>query len=298
MVRQEQTIFEGYSCLKLDNDLLTVWITREVGLRVIGLSLADGENLLAVVPDAVIPVDGAEDYTLRGGHRLWYAPETPHTTYLTDDEPVEIIKIPDGVEVIQNVDRPTNIQKSWKVTLNKNQAKLVIDHKLSNQGSESYRLAPWGITMLKPGGLALLPLANEDEDSFGLQPNRHLVLWPYTELTSPRLFLRDRSIMVKGTLAEGALKIGAPNPVGWLAYAREGSLFVKRSAYQPGAEYYDRGASSQIYHNPSVVELETLGPIVNLGPGDLVEHQEIWEVYQVGNWPGDILDSYQSFSDF
>ena len=95
-------------------------------------------------------------------------------------------------------------------------------------------------------------------------------------------------------MTEGVLKVGSPNPSNWMAYAVGGVLFVKRTVYQKGATYLDRGASSQIYCNPDLIELETLGPVVNLKPGDSVGHQEIWQIYQEGHWPPEIFDIYQT----
>ncbi len=294
MVVQEITNFGGYSCFKLENSQLALWITREVGPRILGLRLLGRENLMAVLPDAKIQVVGVEDYSLRGGHRLWYGPENPFTTYITDDQPVEIVSIENGLKVTQPVDNPTGIQKTFQVVLGENQALITIDHKLTNLGKDDFKLAPWAITMLRPGGVAILPLQNKLDDEYGLLPNRQLVFWPYTELNSFYIELNDQAVAVRASMTEGALKIGSPNPCNWLAYALDGVLFVKRSEYQKGANYLDRGASSQIYCNPDLIELETLGPVTNLKPGDSIEHQEIWQIYPRGNWPPEISDIYQS----
>jgi len=93
----------------------------------------------------------------------------------------------------------------------------------------------------------------------------------------------------------GALKIGTPNPTGWIAYRFQKTLFVKRSVYYPDKEYLDRQSSSQIYCNPDLIELETLGPVVTLAPGESTLHQEIWQVLSEGNWPGEIRQLYGLF---
>jgi hypothetical protein len=84
--------------------------------------------------------------------------------------------------------------------------------------------------------------------------------------------------------------------MGWIAYSFKGSVFIKKAPYKAQEYYLDRGASSQIYCNPTVIELETLGPVVNLKPGEKVIHVENWEVFSEGNWPGDVLDIFNSFS--
>ena len=293
MIEYFDVVYEGFHCLQIKNQQLSIWMTKDCGPRVIGLALAEGENLMVVLPEARIPVENGEDYSLRGGHRLWYAPEKPETTYLPDDTPVEINRIPGGAEVIQTPDQPTGIQKSWKMILDENGPEVVIEHQLKNTGNESFLLAPWAVTMLRPGGLGVIPLQQDLSDPHGLWPNRQIVIWPYTDLSSPWLEIRNQAIRVVANLREGALKIGLPNPRGWVAYALDGLLFVKKVDYDPAAEYLDRRASSQIYTNPTVIELETLGPVVDLLPGKSTFHRETWQVYQDGQWPEEISSLFK-----
>ncbi len=56
-MNQTTTQFSNYNCIKLENDALALWITQDVGPRIIGLSLHGGPNLLAQLPQttAVTP---------------------------------------------------------------------------------------------------------------------------------------------------------------------------------------------------------------------------------------------------
>jgi len=292
MIVQDELRFEGLDCLQVKNENLIIWITKSVGPRILGLSLSDGENLLAVLPDSKLEISGLPPYSLRGGHRLWYGPEDPARTYIPDDRPVKISTDGPNIQVTQDIEPLTGIEKSWRITLDKVSPKLVINHKLTNRGERALKLAPWAITMLKPGGMGILPQQVKFSDQHGLLPNRHVVFWPYTEVKSPHLEIRDKAVFVRAAMAAGALKVGAPNPFGWLGYFREGILFVKRTVYQENAEYLDRGASSQIYCSPDVIELETFGPVINLEPEESVDHQECWEIYSGGIWPEEISAVY------
>lgn len=271
--------FAGYDCVKLENDALALWITQSVGPRIIGLALQSSDNLFVQVPDIALTCPGEGDYSLRGGHRLWYAPEDPRRTYLPDDEPVAIAEVENGVLVTQPVEPQTGVQKSLTITLPDQDARVIVDHTLHNRGSKLVELAPWAITQLKPGGVAILPQATAPADEHGLLPNRHIALWPYTQINSPHITWGDRFVFVKAALESGALKIGFPNPAGWLAYALGDTLFVKRAPYQPDAVYFDRGSSSECYCNHRFLELETLGPRTTLSPGKSVTHRETWALY-------------------
>lgn len=285
-----ETHFEDHQAVKLENDQIKLWVTVSCGPRILGLSAFDSENLFVVLPDAALDYPGEGDYYLRGGHRLWYAPEIPERTYIPDNAPVDWQEFENGIRLVQPVDELTMVQKSMQITLELDSPKVYINHFLKNVGQDVIELAPWAITQLRPGGLGVIPQKTTNQDINGLQPNRHIVLWPYTKVNSPNIFLTDEGIFVKATIEEGALKLGAPNPLGWMAYATEDLLFVKRSEYREEAAYLDRRASSQIYCNPFFIELETLAPLQTLPPGESANHKEIWEVYQKGHWPEEMFN--------
>ena len=46
------------------------------------------------------------------------------------------------------------------------------------------------------------------------------------------------------------------------------------------AEYYDFGSSCECYCNGDFLELETVGPIEVIEPGESATHTETWELYQ------------------
>jgi hypothetical protein len=283
VVTCSETRFAGYDCVKLENEALALWLTRSVGPRILGLALPGGKNLFAVLPGETAECPGAGRYSFRGGHRLWYAPEIPRRTYLPDDDPVSIAEIDNGLHVTQPVEASTGIEKSLTVTLPGRGAgrapSVVVVHTLHNRSLSPVDLAPWAITQLKPGGVAVLPQSTALADEHGLLPNRHIVLWPYTRVDSPHITWGDRYLLVEATMQDGALKLGFPNPAGWLAYAVDGTLFVKHATYQPDGDYLDRGSSSECYCNPRFLELETLGPRTRLAPGESVSHRETWTIH-------------------
>ena len=123
------------------------------------------------------------------------------------------------------------------------------------------------------------PERSRSLDDDGLLPNRPIAFWPYTDINSPHLKLTNAHIFVHATMTAGAMKIGFPNPHGWMAYWLEGMLFVKTAVFQPNATYYDFGSSSECYCNDKFLELETLGPRTIIQPGDSVTHRELWYVF-------------------
>jgi hypothetical protein len=72
---------------------------------------------------------------------------------------------------------------------------------------------------------------------------------------------------------------GIYNAAGWGAYFEAGELFIKRSAVASAHRYHDFGCNFQTFTNPEFIELETLGPLVELQPGESVEHEEHWWLF-------------------
>lgn len=295
MVERSETQFEGFDCVKLANEKLALWITKSIGPRVIGLAAVGGENLFAVLPDTKIEYPDRETYYLRGGHRLWYAPEKPETTYIPDNQALEVLEVENGVELIQPIDQPTMIQKIMRIQIDPHEAKVEVNHRLKNFGENEFALAPWAITQIRPGGLAIFPQQTGHADPHGLLPNRHIVLWPYTPINSPHIHWRDEAVYLEANMTDGALKIGFPNPGGWMAYAIEDALFVKRAEYGLNANYLDRRASTQSYCCEAFIEFETLGPYASLQPGETVQHDETWEIFSEGEWPEEVATLYHAF---
>jgi hypothetical protein len=275
-------------CIELKNPFLTLIASRSAGPRILSIRrkgvAAESANLLAELPDQSFETPRAGTYHFYGGHRLWLGPEDTDRTYMPDDTPLHLALEDAAVTFTQPADPFYGIEKSLRITLAPDAARVTIDHTLTNRGSAPVTGAPWAITMLKPGGTAILPQVATDT---GLLPNRSLTLWPYTDIRSPHIHWGNRYIFVYSNMQAdlpaskpgGSLKIGFPNPCGWLAYWLEGTLFVKRAAYQHAGGYLDNGSSSQCYCCGRFLELETLGPAGTLPPGSSLQHTETWEIF-------------------
>ena len=70
-------------------------------------------------------------------------------------------------------------------------------------------------------------------------------------------------------------------------------VFVKRAEYDPKAEYFDYGSSTECYCNDKFIELETLSPIYTISPGETASHIETWELYRDVDRPRHQTDAQQ-----
>ena len=91
-------------------------------------------------------------------------------------------------------------------------------------------------------------------------------------------------------------KVGFANPVGWMAYWLEDTLFVKSASYNPQVIYPDFGCSSECYCNDQFIELETLGPLQEIQPGDSIQLVETWQLFHLPARPESEHEVQQIFS--
>lgn len=277
--------FHGLPTRSLENPHLRVEYLAKAGPRIVRLFAAGSDqNLLAEAPDIAIETPHG-DFHLVGGHRLWHAPESFPRTYLPDDQGLQAEKLADGVKLVQPTEPQTGIQKSIELRLCADRPRLTLTHTLVNRGLWPVELAPWAITQMALGGLALFPQPQGALDEAGLLPNRQLVLWPYTSWGDGRLQPGDDFVFIDAQARVPALKIGYFNPHGWLGYLNHGALFVKRFAPQPGRPHPDFGCNTECYCNHRFIELETVGPLTPLHPGETVTHVEAWEIHPAPGVP-------------
>jgi hypothetical protein len=265
-------------CLHLSNGLIDMVVPLAVGPRVIHFGAVGGANQFCEFPED-LGCTGGESWRPYGGHRLWYAPEHPVTTYYPDNGPVAFEARPGGALVVQEPERTTGLQKSLCITLAPDRASVTVLHRISNRGDQTRELAPWAMSVMAPGGEALLPSPGYLPHPEGLLPNRAIAVWPYTNLADPRITWGARLTRIRQDAAvAGNIKLGMTVPDGWVAYVNGGSVFHKRFGYLRGAAYPDFGCSAEVFANERMLELETLGPLVRLAPGEAAEHAETWSL--------------------
>ena len=247
-------------------------ILEESGPRIIGLEVEGFGDLMGAT-DVVL--DGPlGPVALIGGHRLWSAPESRASTYVPDT-PVRVTGVDGGVRVESDDSRLPLIKAIEVRALGE---VLVIDHTLVNGSDQPMEAAAWGLTMVRPGGTVTITAPQVGLDEAGLQARFAMVTWPYTDLNDPRLTFDHSGVELEATGSD-PVKIGAVSLDGQVRYSVNGLTFIKRTEpYDPSLRYADLGAVIQTFVGHGFCEIETVGPLQLLAPGESVHHRETWEI--------------------
>lgn len=271
--------YQGAEAVRLATRKLELIAPVTFGPRVMSLrSLTAGGNLMFEFPRDEGGSAGGEGLKLRGGHRLWHSPEHIVRTYQPDNAALEVRETSDGVSLISPVETKTGMQKTMKFGV-VNDRTVRVTHTLANRGLWAVETAPWALTMMRRGGYGVIPLMPKGSHAAGdLLPTYSLVPWSYTDLSLPCWDLHTDYIGIDTRKAKAAQKLGLTNYPGWSAYWLDGVTFVKFAQVVPGVVYPDFGCAFETFCNDTMIEFETLGPLVQAGPGQTLTHVEHWGI--------------------
>jgi len=257
---------------------LVIGVAEEIGPRILKLALkgTPSKNLFGILPDAGVETsDGF--WHIYGGHRLWTSPEAMPRSYSMDDKPVKIEAGKEYIKIYGNPEIQNGVQKEIEIR-KKGRREVKVIHRIKNIGRWNIKFACWALSVMRTDGFAIIPI---EAGKKGLLPDRHISLWPYTDLSDGRLIMeRDFIFVRQDTAAKGPVKIGTMAYPEWVAYWVDGQLFIKKFVQQEG-EYPDFGCSVEVYTNSYMLELETVGPLREIEPDGVIEHTEIWSIEEV-----------------
>ncbi len=277
------------NCYRLSNDRVDLVVTTDVGPRLIRFGFVGQENEFHEYEN-MLGLVGGEQWRIYGGHRLWLAPEDRTRTYCPDNEPIELERRAGSVRLMQPTEAISGVQKEIDIRLSPAGAHVQVTHRLRNNNPSTVELAPWALSVMAPGGTAIIPLPPRRTHPEALLPVNTITLWAYTDMSDPRWTWGPRYVMLRQEpQATTPQKAGLMVIDGWAAYARNGHLFVKIVDYAQGAKYPDFGCSVEAWTDADMLELETLGPLARLQPGAAVEHVEHWFLFRDVPVPGDDL---------
>jgi len=282
-MQMEETEIEGFRIKMFSFNDLLIGIPTEIGPRILYFASKERPefNMFRILPEAGAPTSEGF-WHIYGGHRLWSSPEAKPRSYSMDNQPVQITVNGENVEIHGRPEHANSTQKIISVKpLGKNE--VCVTHSIRNIGRWPIKFACWALSIMRKNGFAIIPLQPSKVDEEGLLPDRRVTFWPYSQLSDPRLKLTDGYIFVRqDPKMPNPFKIGAMANPSWTAYWADGIAFVKRFTQEQG-EYPDFGCNVETYTNSEILELETLGALKTVEPGETIRHTEIWSLLNVGD---------------
>lgn len=280
----KQLAYQGWqNCYQIESGDCRMITTADIGPRIVHLSRGNGENLLKLFEDQIGKV-GGDDWRLVGGHRVWYAPENPVTSYIPDNTAVEV-EVISSDEVCFTVSLTPEVEKSLIMRVANNPHEFILINKIKNTSKLTLRTSSWGITTFAPGGVGYMPIPKASSQSETLCASGQINLWDYTLLSDPAFAWRSEWVEFHQNRTLSKQKVGTflRNP--WLAYRLKESLVIKTFDFNKedlsASDFPDLGSNIEVYFDTSMLELEGLSPWTELKPGESVSHTEKLQVLAI-----------------
>jgi hypothetical protein len=293
----EKINYHGWpNSYRMTNGEVELVITSDIGPRIIRYAFVGGPNFFHQFASQ-LGKSGESTWQNRGGHRLWVAPEAPPpspVTYAVDNFPVAIALKAGAIVATAPIEPQAGLQKQLVVRMAPAGSSVEVLHRITNLNPWAIELSAWALTVMAPGGVGITGLPPRGTHPEMLAPTNPLVIWAFTDLSDQRWqFTRKYVVLRQDPKSSSPQKIGSFSPETFGAYYLGKELFVKR--YRAGSHktYPDMGASFEMFTNPHVLELETLGPLTKLAPGATVEHVERWSLHRnirIAKWTDAELD--------
>jgi hypothetical protein len=270
------------NAIAIRNERAEVIVVPDIG-RVMSFGLLGGENVFWDDPSLYgKPVNpDAGEWINFGGDKSWPAPEAEWGLYsgrkgwrpppAFDAAPNDARIDGKDVVLLSPVDPFYGIQVQRRVHLEPKETKLTITTTYERTSGTPSKIGVWVITQFKdPVAVFILrPESSAFPDGFYKFSDE-----PWTNVTAARGLIsvtRDPAKPHKlGTDADQMLWVGAA------------AACLVSSPRVPAANYPDRGASVEVYTNPDpkkYVELETLGPLSVMKPGDKITRVNTYTLF-------------------
>jgi len=285
----EKEDYRGWTnTYRLSNGVIDARVVTDVGPRIIDVHPTGGANLL-YVRDTEAGGSGESQWMFRGGWRLWVAPERQEVTYNLDNSACAVERINEFTLRVTGPSQPTaGIRKQVDVTLAAGEPRLRLVSHIRNITDHPLTYAAWSLPVMRPGGRAFVPLDVGSLTAF--DATRRLILWSYTEFSDPRYRWGDRLVAIdharvqpppagQSGRRDDESKIGVDTAQGWAAYLLDGTLFLKRFPHDVKGIYPDGGSTVEVYSSHEFLELEHLGPLTTISPGEEIVFPEDWCIF-------------------
>jgi hypothetical protein len=286
-IKVEKTEYKGWqNCYRVSNGEVELIVTGDVGPRVIRFGFVGGQNLFKEFPEQLGKA-GEDKFQLRGGDRVWKAPEDPVATWAPDNVSVEITPTPSGLVARAPVEPLTMLQKEIEISMAPSGTAVTVSHRITNRSLFSLEFAPWVLTMMAPGGMAITGFPPRGRHPINLEATNPLVMWAYTNLADKRWSFTKKYLALRQDPSNSdAQKLGIFNRDTWAVYLVNGEAFVKRTTADSAKTYADFGCSFETFTNNEFLEIETLGPLTRVLPGQTVAQVERWSLHRNIPIPG------------
>lgn len=282
---KEVESFKDYGrCISIANGVIEAYVTVDIGPRIVKFGYIGGQNMMCSNRNAFGAKDDKEftDYFGEGkrwenlgGHRIWTSPEAYPETYYPDLDPVRYEITENGAVFTPKPETENGVAKSLEVKMDPDDTNMQVIMRVKNISEAPKTFSVWGLTVSEVGGTLIIPMNTNDT---GLLSNRIISIWPYTDMSNSRIYWGSKYVTLRQDCnEEKPIKLGFDLNCGTVYYCLNDDIFCKKyNTEHPNTCYPDGGCSFETYTCESMIEVESLGELKAVEPGEISELTESW----------------------
>ena len=287
MIKTEIKSYLNYgNVLAISNDVIELYVTIDVGPRIIRYGYIGGQNIMCDNRNAGAPKDDQEfqnffgkgkKWEILGGHRIWTSPESYPGSYYPDLDDVKYEITESGAIFTPNAEIENGLQKQLEIKMDPDDTNVQVTMRVTNIDNTAKEFAVWGLTVSAVGGTLIVPMNTNDT---GLLANRNISVWPYTNLADSRLHFGNRYVTLnQNPNVTQALKLGFDLNNGEVFYLLGNDIFRKKyDTYHNTEKYPDNNCSFETYTCDNFLEVESLSPLKKVAPQETLSLTEHWSL--------------------
>ncbi len=288
-VTVESTDFMGWTnSWKLSNQSCEMIIVPAIN-HVMSFSLKGGSNLLWIADDVngrVVQEPGVKWHNF-GGDKVWptamplWKPLMGRRwppSYAFDGGRATAEPIPNGVRMISPEDPDFKAVCVREFVMDSRKPLVTIHQYFEKRSGVAMDMSFWTVTQVRRPTVCLLPLGREEN---GLR---------YRKLDNlePGSFAVHNDVVSLKNDEKVCQKMGVTPDLslssGWVAacFQEDGALFLQSHQLQAGVAYPDNGCDAEVFASNRefglYCEIELLGPLLALAPGQRYTHDVVWQL--------------------
>lgn len=291
--------YKGWKdCWEISNPVVRLVVVPQIGGRIMEYSI-DGENAIWQNEREIGKVSGEDVGKIwrnYGGHKAWNAPQSRSTTdldFFYDSMPAQVEPLTGktGLRITCAPIEHLGYQIIREVVLSDNTSHVRVTERMRNVSSHEVRWSVWGVTQVPVPCWMIFPL--KENSSFATGWN---VIYPAKQTLTQIKRVGNTGFLQYDNKTEN----WATDAMGgWMAYMRGQLAYTKHwSTPLVGVSYPDSGCDASFYtcnkdYLGGYAEMEVMGPITKLQPGQETELIEDWFLTRLNQSAKDIPDAIE-----
>ncbi len=285
--------YEGWSgCYEISNPLVRLVVVPQIGGRVMEYSL-NGEDAFWQNYTELGKTTGddvGKTWRNYGGYKAWNAPQSEWSDYFYDSLPAGVEALPDGrgVRITTAPVKHLGYQFIRDIVLSDSTTRVRLVERMRNISDKEIEWGVWGVAQVKVPCWIIFPLNPKSAFANGWN-----VLYPVGGAIEQVQVVNGLGILKYDNKVEN---FATDAKAGWMVYFKDQLAFVKRWASRiVGSTYPDGGCDAAFYTCGTnmaggYAEMEVMGPIVKLKPGEENELVQDWFLSRVDKSVTDTSD--------